>query len=209
MDDQNTNAPTADDGAAPNHSKRQLWILIVLFFGPLLAAIVLYFGMDYRPPDRTNYGALNEPVLPLPDTLALTDRNGAEIDRGFFEREWIMLQVLPTPCAEACKNELYRTRQIWSVLDRRRTRVRRVAVVDASVFRRLQDQADEADPNLTLLKPSKAKTLAGFLRIDAPNAGDVYLIDPLGNWVMTWPAGYEPSGVKADMKKLLRLSKIG
>lgn len=204
--DKNVDTHTATES---QRSTWQLWLLVAIFFGPLLVAAYLYFGTDFRPEGRSNYGVLNEPARPLPEQLALTGVDAAEIDREFFEQDWMMLQFLPTPCGEACKQELYRTRQTWLGLDRRRVRVRRVAVVAAPEFNRLQTQAAGSDPNLILLKPSRAHALAEFFGVQHPQPGVVYLVDPVGNWVITWPEGYESTGIQADMRKLLKLSKIG
>ena len=37
----------------------------------------------------------------------------------------------------------------------------------------------------------------------------VYLIDPLGNLMMVYPAGAKAKGMLEDLKRLLRLSSIG
>jgi hypothetical protein len=37
----------------------------------------------------------------------------------------------------------------------------------------------------------------------------VYLIDPLGNLMMSYAADAKPKGMLEDMKRLLRLSSIG
>jgi hypothetical protein len=41
------------------------------------------------------------------------------------------------------------------------------------------------------------------------NAHQVYLLDPLGNWLMYYRAEDPPRGILKDLKKLLRLSHIG
>ena len=61
------------------------------------------------------------------------------------------------------------------------------------------------------LKISAAELIAAFPSYaDAPGAaGRVYLVDPLGNLMMSYPRGGPDKALLADIKKLLRLSHIG
>jgi hypothetical protein len=56
------------------------------------------------------------------------------------------------------------------------------------------------DPALRLLLTAGAWPLP---------AGQVYLIDPLGNLVLRYPPGFAPEGLGDDLARLLRLSRIG
>jgi len=40
-------------------------------------------------------------------------------------------------------------------------------------------------------------------------SGWIYLVDPLGNLLMRYPTTVKPGGMLKDLKRLLRLSKIG
>jgi hypothetical protein len=40
-------------------------------------------------------------------------------------------------------------------------------------------------------------------------SGMLILMDPLGNLMMQYKAGFDPYAVKSDLKKLLRISQIG
>ena len=39
--------------------------------------------------------------------------------------------------------------------------------------------------------------------------GDTFLVDPLGNIMMAYEAGSDPNGLKKDLKRLLKVSKLG
>lgn len=41
------------------------------------------------------------------------------------------------------------------------------------------------------------------------DAGRIYIIDPLGNLVLSYQQGVDPSGILQDLKRLLKLSRIG
>jgi hypothetical protein len=42
-----------------------------------------------------------------------------------------------------------------------------------------------------------------------PPKGRVYLVDPLGNLMMSYPADMNPKGMQTDLKKLLKNSWAG
>ena len=45
--------------------------------------------------------------------------------------------------------------------------------------------------------------------VDPIKSGYIYISDPLGNLMMSYPADINPKGILKDLKKLLRASRIG
>jgi hypothetical protein len=64
-----------------------------------------------------------------------------------------------------------------------------------------------AAPLLALL-PARG-TAAAAMDSGAVEAPRIYLIDPLGNLMMSYAADAKPKGMLEDLKRLLRLSSIG
>jgi hypothetical protein len=104
-------------------------------------------------------------------------------------------------------------------LDRDMNRVQRVLMAEGgccdAVF--LHEQHPDlialrtsaaAAPLLALLPGRDGTTAADGSNTTAP-APRVYLIDPLGNLMMSYAADAPPKGMLEDMKRLLRLSSIG
>ena len=61
------NAPTDTTGSGhPLRSRKQVYVLIGVFFAPLLLAFILYYGFGVRPSGSTNKGDLIQPPVPLP-----------------------------------------------------------------------------------------------------------------------------------------------
>ena len=54
-----------------------------------------------------------------------------------------------------------------------------------------------------------AATAPADRQADRVSADRVYLIDPLGNLMMSYAADARPKGMLEDLKKLLRLSHVG
>jgi cytochrome oxidase Cu insertion factor (SCO1/SenC/PrrC family) len=202
------------------HDRRQRRLLIglaLMFFAPLGVSFYLYYGRGtWHPGGRVNAGELIEPPRPLP-SVALPLQSSGETDPDFLRRKWTLLYVQQGPCAERCRTRLYETRQVRLALDRDMDRVQRVFIADGDCcdFQFLHEQ--HPDLIAVRMSPAAAPLLALLPRrgSDSDSAGGdataqrVYLIDPLGNLMMSYAPGAKPKGLLEDMKRLLRLSQIG
>jgi hypothetical protein len=188
--------------------RRVLVALALLFFAPLGLAFYLYYGhSNWHPGGRVNTGELVEPARPLP-ALTLPLDGGGSTDPNFLRGKWTFLQVSSGPCGEACRTRLYDTRQIRVALDRDMNRVQRVLIAgdDCCDAQFLRQQ------HLDLITVRAGAAVAPLLALLPDGAGGeprVYLIDPLGNLMMSYSAAAKPKGMLEDMKRLLRLSSIG
>ncbi len=165
--------------------------LAFLFFVPLLAAVVLYFYFpQWIPEGKTNYGTLVSPARPAPEFAhALKGR-------------WTYVYLAGDVCAEECQKKLVQIRQVRLALNEKRARVQYALLTSAPVA--LGNELKPAHPDLLVLAGGQAQ--AFFTPTDADA---LYLLDPLGNWLMTYPAVAESRGIFKDIKKLLKLSQIG
>ena len=201
------------DRRAHNRRQRRLLIaLALLFFAPLGLAFYLYYGHgSWHPGGHVNAGDLVQPARPLP-SLSLPLWGSGTTDPNFLKRKWTFLYVAAGPCAEACRTRLYDTRQVRLALDRDMDRVQRVFVADPDCCdaRWLHEQ----HPDLITIRAGAAVTpvlalLPGRDGATFAAAPRVYLIDPLGNLMMSYAADAKAKGMLEDMKRLLRLSSIG
>jgi hypothetical protein len=203
---------------AQHRRQRRLLIgLALMFFAPLGLAFYLYYGQGtWHPGARVNAGELVEPARPLPP-LALPLLESGTTHPNFLKGKWTFLYVGLGPCAEACRSRLYDTRQVRLALDRDMNRVQRVFITDGDCCdaQFLHEQhpdlitvrGDAAAAPLLALLPGRDD--AGAAASGAGKAPRVYLIDPLGNLMMSYGADAKAKGMLEDMKRLLRLSSIG
>jgi hypothetical protein len=190
--------------------RRMLIGLALLFFAPLGLAFYLYYGHGaWHPGARVNTGELVQPPRPLP-ALALPLWGAGSTAANFLQGKWTFLYVAQGRCAQVCRNSLYQTRQVRIALDRDMNRVQRVFIAaenccDLATLR-------EQHPDLTTVR--LGSEVAPLLAIVDPSGGAatqdrIYIIDPLGNLMMSYAADARPKGMLEDMKRLLRLSSIG
>ena len=198
-------------GSAQRRQRRVLVGLALMFFAPLGLAFYLYYGhAAWHPGGRVNVGTLIEPARPLP-SLFLPLLGGGQTEPNFLKSKWTLLYFQSSACAELCRSRLYDTRQVRLALDRDMNRVQRVLIAgtgccDANFLH-------EQHPDLIVVRASTAAAPLLALLPGGESAGDpapsVYLVDPLGNLMMIYPASSKAKGILEDMKRLLRLSSIG
>lgn len=191
----------------------QLLGLIFLFVGPLTVAAWLYYGdSGWRPGGSTSHGDLMQPAVPLPD-VALRGPDGSALDTDALRGKWTLVYVGAGSCPDACKEALYNLRQVRLALGKEMDRVQRLFLYDGACCDADFFAAQHPDLLLATADDEARETLlAVFPVFDgvAPEAaGRSYLVDPLGNLMMSYSATTEPKGVLKDLKRLLRLSHIG
>lgn len=190
----------------------QLLGLAALFIGPLLLAAWLYYGdSGWRPGSQTQHGDLVSPPITLPE-FDLATPAGARLTHEALRDKWTLLYVAEGECAERCRSALYDLRQVRLALGKEMTRVQRLLLYRGNCCD--AEFITETHPDLLLAAAEGedgGRLLEALPRYasDPMNAGRSYIVDPLGNLMMSYPADAEPRGILKDLKRLLRLSHIG
>lgn len=178
-----------------------LLVLLAAFFGPLLAAFALYYGVHWRPAGQTNHGTLIQPPRELPLTGQAAPLGG----------KWSLVYVGAGSCDSDCRDTLYFIRQTYLGLAQLMPRTQQVFLVTAGCC----DDAflEREHPRLiTINLDSPGDTAAQALQASFPadhRATTVFIVDPKGNLMMRYDAHSSPHGLHDDLEKLLHLSHIG
>ena len=197
-----------------NSGRKKMLLLLALFAMPPLAAVLLYFVVpEWIPSSRTNYGQLIVPSRMLP-ALTLADAAGAPAPQ--LGDKWSLIYLGSASCDAACVERVHLVRQVRKALDKDERRVQRVYIAPdraTAEAARAQLAAENHDLLVYADEGAPGVRAADFFKPTDPLA--VYLVDPVGNWMMVYsdaqaPGGkLEPKGVYKDLKKLLRTSHIG
>ena len=198
--------PVPGQNGARNISGRWKMIAVLLVCAaPVLLSYFTYYVI--RPEGRRIYGELIDPQRPLPSmrTEALDGKPG---ELRALKDQWLLISVGGGSCAQDCQQRLYYQRQLREALGKEKDRLDWVWLVnDTTVVN------SRLLPALTSSKVLRvpADALAQWLQ---PEVGQrledhLYLVDPLGNWMMRFPATMDAAGAakaKRDLDRLLRAS---
>ena len=172
---------------------------------PVIASYFTYYVI--RPEGRRNFGELVQPQRPLPD-MATVALDGTTGNLRSLKGQWLLVSVASAACDAACQHHLYLQRQLRESLGKEKDRLDWVWLVsdDATITPTLLPGLGKA----TVLRVPEA-SVGQWL---APAAGQqladhLYVVDPLGNWMMRFPATLDATGfakAKRDLERLLRAS---
>lgn len=156
--------------------------LIFLFLAlPFAAGTALYLS-GWRPGNTANHGVLITP----PATLATP---------GEWEGKWSLLLVHDAPCGMPCAERLDELRRVRISLGQQMGRTRLVWMGKAI-------GAEAAD--VKILVPELAAVDGASHHLGTLPPGSVVLVDPNGLAMMRYPPGADPSGMRADLERLLK-----
>jgi hypothetical protein len=195
--------------------RRQFLLLAALFFVPVAVAFFLYYGSGgWRPAGGTNKGDLIDPARPLP-AVALARPDGTRTDPKWLQSgQWTVAYLGAGACDERCRKALYLSRQTRIALNKDSDRVQRVFLATGECCDEAFFAQEHPDLQVVLLGEDvdSGALLGTFPALDgvaAADAGRMYVIDPLGNLVLSYSAAAPDKALLTDLKKLLKLSHIG
>jgi hypothetical protein len=188
---------------------RGRWKMLAILLAcaaPVIASYFTYFVI--RPDARTNYSTLIEPARALPAALPLAELDGRRVSPASLHGQWLLVVAAPGACDAACERLLYLQRQLREMTGRERDRIDKLWLVtdDAPIRPELAAALAAAPATRVLRVPHAA--LAQWL---APAPGEslashLYIVDPMGQWMMRAPVQPEPRKLKRDVERLLRAS---
>ena len=202
-----------------HRSKTPLIIILLMSLAPLVAALIVYFIPELRPEGSAAYGELVQPQRPMPNAkdLPLTTLDGKPFDLGSLKGKWIMMAADGAACPESCARKLYIIRNTHASQGKHVERLARVWFItdDAPV----PEKVLEAYKGAVMVRVNPV-VLQQFLLGGAPGSvtpeqarqglsTPIWVIDPLGNLMLEYPAVADPEMFRKDIRKLIKSSRIG
>jgi cytochrome oxidase Cu insertion factor (SCO1/SenC/PrrC family) len=180
-------------------------LILLACASPVIASYFTFYVI--RPTGQPAHGVLVQPPVDIPTAAALplTDLQGKTVDPRSLRDQWLLVVVADGACDGTCEKLLYAQRQLRETLGKEKDRLDRVWLVTG-------DQPPRADLLPALAEASvlhaPREAVANWLK---PAAGEtlsahLYLVDPMGVWMMRFPAAFEPAKVKRDIERVLRAS---
>ncbi|MCY4049928.1 MAG: hypothetical protein OXE41_01130 [Gammaproteobacteria bacterium] len=190
-------------------SRTKAAILIMLFLGPLLGAFLWYYGLNAKlVPDQINNSPLVHPPISLQE-FANPKHGGASFTLADLKRKWTIVHIVDEDCNMNCEMFLYNTRQVRLAVGRDVHRITRLIVIeDLETVEWFRSE----HPDAILIMDAESgieDQLDSIYQTLDPSIKYALLIDPLGNVMMAIPNDLPPKLLLKDLKKLLKLSRIG
>jgi len=190
-------SPLEQSKIVQHKNRRSLLLVLAVFALPIILAKFALNG-QWLATGVTNKGTL------LADSLTLTQLG---LDKTKFPQQWLILYSLPEHCGSDCQKTLETVHNTYVALGKEMPRVSPVALYQNELSAVQHQQISKSQWQL-LPMPALAK--------DFINKPQVYIVDPLGNVFLSHlvpdnSAQLPQFGkqILADMKKLLKYSKVG
>ena len=200
-------SPELDEGVRRTSSGRlKMLAVLAVCAAPVIASYFTYFVI--RPEARNNYAELITPTRDLPVDLPLRDLAGAGVKADSLRGQWLLVVVGAAGCDARCEKQLYIQRQLRETLGRDRDRLDKVwLITDSAAPRRELLAAITAAAPPTLLRIPEAELGRWFAAEPGRTLAEhMYLVDPMGRWMMRIPGDPDPAKLKRDIERLLRAS---
>ena len=181
-------------------------MLLAVFVLPLLCAYILYRSqVQTLTLPLVQHGTLLRPAVPASDLRFVQGQRIRALSQ--FAGHWLMLYFTPDVCTQPCLTSLQALHQIQVALHKEQTRVKRLLLTGrtaASVGLNLQQR----DPELTQGVVADGM-LARLQQLAERQRPYILLVDPLSNVLMRYDTTVAARDILKDMRRLLRISKIG
>jgi hypothetical protein len=175
------------------------WLVALAVFGPFVAAVLLYYvpaDLAWLPRLPGSRELIEPPLAAPPAWLDL--ESGAAGARF----RWSLIYAKMAACDRPCYASLERLRQVHVALAGDADRVRRV-------FWHAGDAPSvPGDPDLVLRRVDEApgEGVVRALGAERLELGRVYVADPRGYLVVSYPADVDQKELLRDLKRLLSVS---
>ncbi len=186
---------------------RQQWTLLgifTLFIGPVVLVMMMRSSWwQYQPAGLKNKGYLVQPPVKLELPAA-----------GAFERNWVILYSLESPCEKECIENVTALRQVHRASGRRAENLSIVLLSGSEPGNQLRQQLMAIYPEFHLLTDASGNALATLDTIHQTmqsgqpglTSARTFVLDPMLNVILAYETGTPPNDLHTDLKRLLKLS---
>lgn len=188
----------------PGRTRRgRLWFFLVWIIcaAPVVASYVTFYVI--RPSSASSFGELITPQREMP-SLTAQSLDGQTVALDALKGQWLLISVAGGACNDGCQKHLYLQRQLRELMGREKHRMDWVWLVNDA-----QELAPTILPALqsaTVLRVADADLQEWLQASPGASLSDqLYVVDPLGRWMMRFPVGLDVANATKAKKDLARL----
>ena len=183
--------------------------LLIVFIFTVPFVISYYLSKDYhagRELQTSNYGSFINPIVELSEST-FDDYSGENLNVNQHLTKWSLIYRMPKNCSQMCSDEIYLIRQVNIALGKDMNRLERVIVLNQTIPSSEVGDLVIKYPKAIVVKNNSSTFINEINKITDRHV--LLLTDPLGNVILGYDEGFEGKKLLKDIKKLLKLSKIG
>lgn len=185
-------------------SRWTLWLVLLVCAAPVIASYFSFYVLDLR---GRAYGDLITPTRDLPADLPLRTLDGQPVAPISLHGQWLLTYVPDRACAVDCERMLFMQRQLREMLGKERDKLDKLVLLpdDVTLSPAQVEVLTKGPVPVTVLRAPRA-ALASWL---APAEGrrldeHLFLVDPMGRWMLRSPAQPDPMRFKKDLDRLMK-----
>ena len=182
------------------------WKLLAIMLVCSIPVVAAYFAFLYlRPQGAAAFGEFINPIRPV-GALSGVSLDGAAQPLAALNGRWLLVSVAGGACDALCQRQLYIQRQLRATLGEDKARVDRVWLIpdQAAVEPALRTAMGDA----VVLRVRPAELRDWLAPPPGKELGDyLFVVDPLGNAMMRFPAQVnveQAARMQHDLERLLR-----
>ena len=191
-----------------NSGKLKFLFIVLVFAVPFIYSYILINENNSgKKLPTSNYGKFVDPIVSINNILYLDFFNN-KINSNSLNGKWTLIYYISKYCDSVCLNNIYLLRQINTAVGKDMNRVQRVLLIDTSYDSNEIVSIKKKYPDLLVIK-KRLNKLHNVIKTIKDYDTDIFIVDPIGNVILKYKKDFNGKKFLKDLKKLLKLSKIG
>ena len=190
----------------PRRGRWPLIALVAVFIAPVLVAFL------WQPTGYVNRGQLIEPPRPVSD-LAMHMMDGRATALSSLRGKWTYVYFSRGVCDQACNAVIESLVRIRLSRGKHKHRIQcLVAIVSPSTPPSSDERVSHSAVLTAYIENAVLQRWREAFGVEGsapPEAARIYLLDPLGYLMMSYPLAIDPNDIRKDLARLMRASRIG
>lgn len=189
--------------------RKRVWLtpalILAVILIPLVFAVLVFVRPAWFALGHTNHGQLVRPPVKIQMAGLARPASTTMLPASYFKGHWTLVYIAAAHCKADCKGELYAMRQARIATGEHMRQVQRLYVAPGGASIPAGFAANW--PGLTIAAATGAAGTRFVHQFTAVRpAGGVYVVDPNGLLMMTFPIHANPEGLLKDLRHLLEVN---
>lgn len=193
------------------NSNTPFYVLLAITGLPFILALYFFYNPHLVSHLSTgNNGTLLNPPVAIPE-MQLDTYDGKTFDTKKLKDNWTLIMVASSKCEEKCIQNLFFLRQIRLAMGEDRSKVQRLMLLtDTEHTAGLNKILEPYDGTVTITgSDENREQLVKLLKVDEkPLANRIFMIDPQGLVMMSYPENPPWKDVLKDLQHLLKIVQM-